>query len=38
MKFSQLIQAVRSNPDEVVVPSAWAQGRASFGGLVAALA
>lgn len=38
MKFSQLIQAVRSNPAAVVVPSAWAQGRASFGGLVAALA
>lgn len=38
MKFSQLIHAVRSNPAAVVVPSAWAQGRASFGGLVAALA
>lgn len=38
MKFSQLIQAVRGNPAAVVVPSAWAQGRASFGGLVAALA
>lgn len=29
---------MRSNPAAVVVPSAWAQGRASFGGLVAALA
>lgn len=37
MKFSELLQAVRANPDELLIPSSWAQGRASFGGLVAAL-
>lgn len=37
MTFSTLLQAVRSNPANVVIPDAWGQGRASFGGLVAAL-
>lgn len=37
MTFSQLIQAVRSNPDAVVVPAEWGQGRAGFGGLAAML-
>ncbi|MBO3274643.1 acyl-CoA thioesterase [Pseudomonas schmalbachii] len=38
MNFSELIQAVRTAPGQVVIPSTWSQGRASFGGLVAALA
>ncbi|MFC5699362.1 acyl-CoA thioesterase [Pseudomonas sp. GCM10022186] len=38
MNFSELIQAARSNPAEVVVPATWGQGRAVFGGVVAALA
>lgn len=37
MTFSELLQAVRSDPGAVVIPSQWAQGRASFGGLVAAM-
>ena len=37
MKFSELITAVRSNPQAVTIPAEWAQGRASFGGLMAAL-
>lgn len=37
MGFSDLLQAVRDNPNAVQIPSQWAQGRASFGGLVAAL-
>lgn len=37
MGFSELLQAVRDNPQTVNIPSQWAQGRASFGGLVAAL-
>ena len=37
MGFSELLQAVRDNPQAVSIPSQWAQGRASFGGLVAAL-
>ncbi|SFO82886.1 acyl-CoA thioesterase [Pseudomonas borbori] len=37
MVFSELLQAVRTNPQAVVIPPAWAQGRASFGGLMAAL-
>ncbi|WP_263142850.1 thioesterase family protein [Pseudomonas sp. RIT-PI-AD] len=37
MNFSELIQAVRLTPQSMVLPSVWAQGRASFGGLVAAL-
>ena len=38
MTFSELLQAVRANPDALVIPAVWGQGRASFGGLVAALA
>lgn len=37
MTFSELLAAVRANPDQVVIPPVWGQGRASFGGLVAAL-
>jgi acyl-CoA thioesterase len=37
MRFSDLIDAVRHQPDAVVIPPEWGQGRASFGGLVAAL-
>lgn len=38
MTFLELIQAVRDNPAQVTVPATWGQGRAGFGGLVAALA
>ncbi len=37
MTFTELLAAVRANPNEVVIPPVWGQGRASFGGLVAAL-
>jgi len=37
MRFSELLDAVRRSPAELVIPAQWAQGRASFGGLVAAL-
>lgn len=37
MTFSELIDAVRQNPLDVTVPAEWGQGRASFGGLMAAL-
>ncbi|MGE8498247.1 MAG: acyl-CoA thioesterase [Pseudomonas sp.] len=37
MTFTELLQAVRNDPRAVVIPSSWAQGRASFGGLVGAL-
>ncbi|KRW59825.1 acyl-CoA thioesterase [Pseudomonas sp. TTU2014-080ASC] len=37
MEFSHLLQAVRDNPDSVTIPPQWGQGRASFGGLVAAM-
>ena len=37
MRFSELLQTVRDNPQAVVIPAAWGQGRASFGGLLAAL-
>lgn len=37
MNFPQLLDAVRNDPDSVSIPADWAQGRASFGGLVAAL-
>jgi acyl-CoA thioesterase len=36
MRFSDLLDAVRRQP-EVTIPAEWGQGRASFGGLVAAL-
>ena len=37
MTLSELIKAVRENPLDVTVPASWGQGRAGFGGLVAAL-
>ena len=37
MTFSQLLHAVRQNPQAVVIPSVWGQGRAGFGGLAVAL-
>ncbi|MGV8919254.1 MAG: acyl-CoA thioesterase [Pseudomonas sp.] len=37
MNFSELIAAVRDNPLSVVIPGDWSQGRACFGGLMAAL-
>ncbi|MDG6402520.1 thioesterase family protein [Pseudomonas quasicaspiana] len=37
MKFSELIDAVQRDPLAVTIPAEWAQGRASFGGLMAAL-
>ncbi len=36
MTFDQLLSAVRAD-EELVIPPSWGQGRASFGGLVAAL-
>jgi len=36
MRFCDLLDAVRQQP-EVTIPAEWGQGRASFGGLVAAL-
>lgn len=37
MRFCDLLDAVRRQPRELSIPAGWAQGRASFGGLVAAL-
>lgn len=37
MNFNQLLDAVRENPDAVSIPPSWAQGRAVFGGLMAAM-
>lgn len=37
MTFTELLAAVRNGADTVVIPSLWAQGRASFGGLAGAL-
>jgi acyl-CoA thioesterase len=37
MTFTELLQAVERDPQAVVIPGVWAQGRASFGGLMAAL-
>jgi acyl-CoA thioesterase len=37
MSFSDLVDAVRDNPLSVVIPAEWSQGRACFGGLMAAL-
>ncbi|MCF5105023.1 thioesterase family protein, partial [Pseudomonas proteolytica] len=37
MRFSDLLDAARNNPLDVSIPAQWAQGRATFGGLVAAL-
>ena len=37
MTFAELIHAVHTRPQHVVVPALWGQGRATFGGLVAAM-
>ena len=37
MNFNALLEAVRRQPEAVSVPADWAQGRAIFGGLMAAL-
>ena len=37
MNFSQLLQALHADPTAVVIPASWANGRTSFGGLVAAM-
>ncbi|MFJ4344172.1 acyl-CoA thioesterase [Pseudomonas sp. NPDC089401] len=37
MNFNQLLDAVRANPEAVSIPPSWAQGRAVFGGLMAAM-
>ncbi|AXA24366.1 acyl-CoA thioesterase [Pseudomonas putida] len=37
MNFDELLEAVRRHPASVSIPPDWAQGRASFGGLMAAL-
>ncbi|WP_339842916.1 thioesterase family protein [uncultured Halopseudomonas sp.] len=38
MTFAELLAALARSPEqEVVIPASWAQGRASYGGLVAAL-
>ena len=37
MKFSELLDAVCTSPLNVTIPAEWGQGRACFGGLMAAL-
>ena len=37
MNFTDLIAAARAHPEAVSVPPSWAQGRAVFGGLMAAM-
>ncbi len=37
MKFAELLAAVRHHPEAVTIPGEWAQGRAGYGGLMAAL-
>ena len=37
MTFAQLLKAVRSHPQALVIPAVWGQGRAGFGGLAVAL-
>ncbi|WP_095055825.1 acyl-CoA thioesterase II [Pseudomonas sp. Irchel s3b2] len=37
MRFSDLLDAVRSQPQALSIPAEWGQGRATFGGLIAAL-
>ena len=37
MNFPQLLQALHADPLQVVIPASWANGRAFFGGLVAAM-
>ena len=33
MTFAELIHAVHTHPQHVVIPALWGQGRATFGGL-----
>ncbi len=37
MEFAELIDRLQQHPTQMRIPASWAQGRASFGGLVAAL-
>lgn len=37
MNFNELLDAVRADPESVSIPPEWAQGRAVFGGLMAAM-
>lgn len=37
MNFTELLDAVRADAESVTVPPTWAQGRAAFGGLMAAM-
>lgn len=37
MRFSDLLDAVRSHPQDISIPAEWGQGRAIFGGLIAGL-
>ena len=37
MRSSDLLDAVRSQPQALSIPAEWGQGRATFGGLIAAL-
>ncbi len=37
MTFAELLSAVRTHPQAVTLPGEWAQGRAGYGGLMAAL-
>ncbi|HYQ55589.1 MAG TPA: thioesterase family protein [Pseudomonas sp.] len=37
MNFNQLLDAVQENPEGVCIPANWVQGRAAFGGLMAAM-
>ncbi|WP_017901859.1 acyl-CoA thioesterase [Pseudomonas asplenii] len=37
MRFSDLLEGGRRDPQALVIPAEWGQGRASFGGLVVAL-
>lgn len=37
MTLSELLRGVREHPQQLTIPATWGQGRAGFGGLVAAL-
>ncbi|NLA01671.1 thioesterase family protein [Rhodococcus hoagii] len=37
MTFEQVLEAARAHPDNVCIPEGWGQGRAIFGGLMAAM-
>ncbi|ATB67220.1 acyl-CoA thioesterase [Pseudomonas mosselii] len=37
MNFTELLTAARAHPEAISVPAGWAQGRAVFGGLMAAM-